>query len=66
MLGGGWISESSYAEAWTFSGVTIAFALIIDSGKVFWGKLYRVGFFVPYAVPTVIESGRLEKTSFLR
>ena len=30
IIGGGWISESSgYAEAWTFSGVTIAFALII-------------------------------------
>src|SRR5215204_6330160 len=30
IMGGGWISESSsYADAWTFSGVTIAFALII-------------------------------------
>jgi carbon starvation protein len=30
IIGGGWISESSgYAEAWTFSGLTIAFALII-------------------------------------
>src|SRR5918994_7067578 len=30
IMAGGWISESSgYAEAWTFSGVTIAFALII-------------------------------------
>src|SRR5215211_5614777 len=30
IFGGGWISESSaYAGAWTFSGVTIAFALII-------------------------------------
>ncbi len=30
IIGGGWISESSgYAEAWTFSGVTIAIALII-------------------------------------
>ena len=30
IIGGGWISESSgYAAAWTFSGVTIAFALII-------------------------------------
>src|SRR5215216_1586174 len=30
IMGGGWISESSsYAAAWTFSGVTIAFALII-------------------------------------
>ena len=30
IIGGGWISGSSgYAEAWTFSGVTIAIALII-------------------------------------
>src|SRR3990170_7952245 len=29
IIGGGWISESSYAEAWTFSGVTIAIAIII-------------------------------------
>ena len=30
LIGGGWISESSaYAEAWTFSGVTIAIALIV-------------------------------------
>ncbi len=30
LIGGGWISETSgYAEAWTFSGVTIAIALIV-------------------------------------
>ncbi len=29
ILAGGYISESSYAEAWTFSGVTIAIAIII-------------------------------------
>src|SRR5918994_1271348 len=29
IIAGGWISESSYAEAWTFSGVTIAIAMII-------------------------------------
>src|SRR3954453_7496681 len=34
----------------------LVFALIIDSGKVFLPKLYRVGFFVPYAVPTVIAA----------
>jgi len=28
-------------------GLALLFALIIDSGKVFWAKLYRVGFFVP-------------------
>src|SRR3954468_18983542 len=32
-------------------GLALLFALIIDSGKVLWSKLYRVGFFVPYAVP---------------
>jgi multiple sugar transport system permease protein len=37
-------------------GLALTFALIIDSGKVVWGKLYRVGFFVPYAVPTVIAA----------
>src|ERR687889_280548 len=29
IVGGGYIAESGYAEAWTFSGVTIAIALII-------------------------------------
>jgi carbon starvation protein len=29
IISGGWISASSYAEAWTFSGVTIAIAIII-------------------------------------
>src|SRR5215216_6610923 len=29
LIGGGWISSSGYAGAWTFSGVTIALALII-------------------------------------
>jgi len=37
-------------------GLALLFALVIDSGKVFWAKLYRVGFFVPYAVPTVIAA----------
>ena len=36
--------------------LALVFALIIDSGKVWFGKLYRVGFFVPYAVPTVIAA----------
>src|SRR5215218_5509923 len=34
----------------------LVFALIIDSGKVVFARLYRVGFFVPYAVPTVIAA----------
>jgi multiple sugar transport system permease protein len=37
-------------------GLALVFALIIDSGKVLFPKLYRVGFFVPYAVPTVIAA----------
>ena len=36
--------------------LALVFALIIDSGKVWLPKLYRVGFFVPYAVPTVIAA----------
>jgi multiple sugar transport system permease protein len=36
--------------------LALVFALIIDSGKVVFGRLYRVGFFVPYAVPTVIAA----------
>jgi multiple sugar transport system permease protein len=36
--------------------LALVFALIIDSGKVILPKLYRVGFFVPYAVPTVIAA----------
>ena len=36
--------------------LALVFALIIDSGKVVFAKLYRVGFFVPYAVPTVIAA----------
>jgi len=36
--------------------LALVFALIIDSGKVIAARLYRVGFFVPYAVPTVIAA----------
>jgi multiple sugar transport system permease protein len=36
--------------------LALVFALIIDSGKVVFARLYRVGFFVPYAVPTVIAA----------
>jgi multiple sugar transport system permease protein len=36
--------------------LALIFALIIDSGKVVFARLYRVGFFVPYAVPTVIAA----------
>jgi multiple sugar transport system permease protein len=34
----------------------LTFALIIDAGTAWASKLYRVGFFVPYAVPTVIAA----------
>jgi multiple sugar transport system permease protein len=37
-------------------GLALLFALILDSGKVWLAKLYRVGIFVPYAVPTVIAA----------
>jgi multiple sugar transport system permease protein len=37
-------------------GLALAFALIIDSGRVLFARLYRVAFFVPYAVPTVIAA----------
>jgi len=37
-------------------GLALVFALILDSGKVILAKLFRVGFFVPYAVPTVIAA----------
>ena len=36
--------------------LALIFALILDSGKVYFAKLYRVGIFVPYAVPTVIAA----------
>ena len=37
-------------------GLALVFALILDSGKVWFAKLLRVGIFVPYAVPTVIAA----------
>jgi multiple sugar transport system permease protein len=37
-------------------GLALLFALILDSGRVWFAKLWRVGFFVPYAVPTVIAA----------
>src|SRR4051794_1500418 len=37
-------------------GLALVFALILDSAKVWFAKLFRVGFFVPYAVPTVIAA----------
>jgi multiple sugar transport system permease protein len=36
--------------------LALIFALILDSGRTWLGKVFRVGFFVPYAVPTVIAA----------
>ena len=36
--------------------LALIFALILDSGKVWLAKLFRVGIFVPYAVPVVIAA----------
>lgn len=37
-------------------GLALAFALIIDSGTVWARNVFRVGFFIPYAVPGVIAT----------
>jgi multiple sugar transport system permease protein len=36
--------------------LALTFALIIDSGRLLFARLFRVAFFVPYAVPTVIAA----------
>jgi multiple sugar transport system permease protein len=36
--------------------LALVFALILDSGKVWFPRLFRVGMFVPYAVPVVIAA----------
>jgi multiple sugar transport system permease protein len=36
--------------------LALVFALILDSGRAWLGRVFRVGFFVPYAVPTVIAA----------
>jgi len=36
--------------------LALVFALILDAGTVLMARLFRVGFFVPYAVPTVIAA----------
>jgi multiple sugar transport system permease protein len=36
--------------------LALAFALILDSGRVRFHRLFRVGIFVPYAVPTAIAA----------
>ena len=37
-------------------GLALVFALILDAGTVLMARLFRVSFFVPYAVPTVIAA----------
>src|SRR4051812_18566612 len=37
-------------------GLALVFALILDSAKVWFPRLFRVAFFMPYAVPTVIAA----------
>ena len=37
-------------------GLALVFALIIDSGRVRFAGFFRLGIFVPYAVPTVIAA----------
>src|SRR4051812_41317579 len=36
--------------------LALVFALVLDSGGVWCPKLFRVGMFVPYAIPTVIAA----------
>ena len=36
--------------------VSLIAALAIDSGRLRWAKLFRIGFFVPYAVPAVVAT----------
>jgi multiple sugar transport system permease protein len=36
--------------------LALVFALILDSGRAWLSNVFRVGFFIPYAVPTVIAA----------
>ena len=36
--------------------LALVFALILDSGRIWFAKVFRVGIFVPYAVPVVIAA----------
>lgn len=36
--------------------LALVFALIIDSGRIWFARVFRVGIFVPYAVPVVIAA----------
>ncbi len=37
-------------------GLALLFALILDSGVVYFKNFFRVSFFIPYAVPTVVAA----------
>lgn len=37
-------------------GLALLFALILDSGAVYFKGFFRVSFFIPYAVPTVVAA----------
>ncbi len=37
-------------------GLALAFALLLDSGSVRFKTLFRLGFFLPYAIPSVIAA----------
>jgi multiple sugar transport system permease protein len=37
-------------------GIALAFALALDSGVLWLSRLFRLGFFVPYAVPGVVAT----------
>jgi multiple sugar transport system permease protein len=37
-------------------GLALLFALILDSGIIYFKSFFRVAFFIPYAVPTVIAA----------
>jgi multiple sugar transport system permease protein len=37
-------------------GLALVFALILDSAKIWFPRLFRIVFFMPYAVPTVIAA----------
>src|SRR6202008_4014413 len=36
--------------------LALVFALILDSGRIWFARMFRVGIFVPYAVPVVIAA----------
>lgn len=37
-------------------GLALAFALVLDAGTVWFRRLFRLGFFLPYAVPSVVAA----------